>query len=125
MFTVVFDGFEDTTSEKALLLSLDNGGQLRDLMGHEVEDDGLRSILRQGNAMRACSIKIKIEHEEQTTLAILADVLAKFKALSDPQRETVIILHLEKLRQSGRGRSDEGDQGAASGEARHEGRRGL
>lgn len=98
MFTVMFDGLEHATSEKVLLLSLDNGGQLWDLMGHEIEDDGLKTILRQGDAMKPCSIKIKIDDEEKTSVATLADVLAKFKALSDPQKQTVITLHLEKLK---------------------------
>lgn len=93
---VTLDGFGNFDPKKFLVLSMDVDGSVRDLIGHEIVEEGFESLLHDGNPRNPCLLQLSIRHEEKTSVATLSNVLAKLKAASDPQRETVIYLYLDE-----------------------------
>jgi hypothetical protein len=71
-------------------------GSLRDIAGHEIEKEGFKSLLHDGNPKNPWLLQLQILHEEKTSVATLSDVLAKLKAAADPRRETIIFLYLDE-----------------------------
>lgn len=95
-FRVTLDGLGELDPEKILLLSMDVGGGLRDLTGHEFEESEFGSVLHDGNPKKPCLLRIQIYDEGKTSVATLSNLLAKLRAASDPQRETIIFLYLDE-----------------------------
>ena len=98
MFHVSLDVLGEMDPEKVLLLTMDSSGDLRDLTGHELLEEEFKSLLHEGQPKKPYLLRLQIRDEGKTSLAALSKTLAKLRAASDPNRETIVFLYLDELR---------------------------
>jgi hypothetical protein len=91
----------DTFPKNCERIRLFPDGLLRDIDAHKVDDKTLLKILRSrgiDNPEKRLLI-IKIDDEDETSVAKLKNLLNKIRACADPKRETKVYVYLEKHRE--------------------------
>ena len=94
---VVTLGESPKGSERNFVLWMEPDGQLRDILGHEVEDDELQRLFRDTdtNKDRPYCLILAITNPEKTPLSVLSKKLKKITASLDPMRKATIRVGLK------------------------------
>jgi hypothetical protein len=84
------------TQLRPWLLSLESDGTLRDTLGHEVDSKELSFMMGNAIPKKELEVHLVIQEEDKISAQTLGKLLARLRALSNPNRKTVLYLHLKE-----------------------------